>query len=133
MQRRLRTSSLQFSFHMHAKILQGVGVNKSPIYIYELICQWIILINIFFVEFSQVSYFLIIICSYFIQVDSFATSRESDIHEATRRILSVLLRQVSVFIVSNVDFSIIYLLFNTFFVARAWVSLYFLLFVAILW
>ncbi|XP_074558682.1 outer mitochondrial transmembrane helix translocase [Curcuma longa] len=31
------------------------------------------------------------------EVDSFATSRESDIHEATRRILSVLLRQIDGF------------------------------------
>lgn len=29
------------------------------------------------------------------QVDSFATSRDSETHEATRRILSVILRQVT--------------------------------------
>lgn len=29
-----------------------------------------------------------------LQVDSLATSRDSDLHEATRRLLSVLLRQV---------------------------------------
>lgn len=37
------------------------------------------------------------LCSFFcgIQIDSFAAARDNEMHEATRRILSVLLRQVN--------------------------------------
>jgi hypothetical protein len=40
---------------------------------------------------------LCIVCVFLeIQIDSFAAARDNDMHEATRRMLSVLLRQVNV-------------------------------------
>ena len=39
--------------------------------------------------------FLMICCYFLLQIDSFAVARDSEMHEATRRILSVLLRQVN--------------------------------------
>ena len=39
-----------------------------------------------------------VISTSFLQVDSFAASRDNDMHEATRRILSVILRQVRPFL-----------------------------------
>jgi hypothetical protein len=39
---------------------------------------------------------LCIVCVFLeIQIDSFAAARDNDMHEATRRMLSVLLRQVN--------------------------------------
>jgi hypothetical protein len=40
---------------------------------------------------------LFVVCVFLeIQIDSFAAARDNDMHEATRRMLSVLLRQVNV-------------------------------------
>ena len=46
--------------------------------------------------------FLMIWYYFMLQIDSFAVARDSEMHEATRRILSVLLRQV------NPVFSLLY-------------------------
>lgn len=45
---------------------------------------------------GKLLYILFVFLLFGIQIDSFAAARDSEMHEATRRILSVLLRQVNV-------------------------------------